>query len=142
MRPRQTARVMVFDPAGRVLLIRCVVMRASGEFVFWLTPGGEIEAGETPLQAAVRELREELGLEFAELRPVYIEPTQFEHQGEMRDNVDYVFVARCAEDAPVLRGVTAEEIAIMKEIRWWGVEEVEASEERIFPVDLAGRMRE
>jgi len=35
-----------------------------------------------------------------------------------------------------------EEIAIMKEIRWWGVAEVEASVERIFPVDLATRMRE
>jgi 8-oxo-dGTP pyrophosphatase MutT (NUDIX family) len=142
MKARRTARVMVFDPAGRVLLIRCVVMRADGEFVFWLTPGGEIEAGEEPRAAAVRELREELGLEFEELRPLYIEPTQFEHQGEMRDNVDFVFAARCGVDEPVMRGVTEDEIEIMKEIRWWGVEEVEASAERIFPVDLAGRMRE
>jgi 8-oxo-dGTP diphosphatase len=144
MRSRQTARVMVFDPAGRVLLIRCVVMRADGEFVFWLTPGGEIEAGETPLQAARRELREELGLEFEELRPVYCEPTQFEHQGEMRDNVDYVFMARCGAEEPVLRGLTEDEIAIMKEIRWWSVEEVEAALTdgmNLFPVDLAARMR-
>ena len=28
MKPRRTARVMVFDPAGRVLLIRCAVQRA------------------------------------------------------------------------------------------------------------------
>jgi|ERR1035437_978511 8-oxo-dGTP pyrophosphatase MutT (NUDIX family) len=133
---------MVFDPAGRVLLIRCVVMRADGEFVFWLTPGGEIEAGETPVEAAVRELREELGLEVDVVGPVYSEATQFEHQGEMRDNVDFVFTARCAADAPALRGVTADEIELMKEIRWWGVEEIEASAERIFPVDLAGKVRE
>ena len=95
MKPRRTARVMVFDPAGRVLLIRCVVMRGDGEFVFWLTPGGEIEGGETPLEAAVRELREELGLTGEVVGPVYEEATQFEHQGEMRDNVDYMFVARC-----------------------------------------------
>ena len=74
--------------------------------------------------------------------PVYEEATQFEHQGEMRDNYDFVFVARCGAGEPVLRGVTADEIAIMKEIRWWGADEVEGSRERIFPVDLAGRMRE
>jgi 8-oxo-dGTP diphosphatase len=75
---------MVFDPAGRVLLIRCVVMRRDGEFQFWLTPGGEIEAGEEPHAAAVRELREELGLNVEVVGPVYTEATQFEHQGEMR----------------------------------------------------------
>jgi hypothetical protein len=53
-----------------------------------------------------------------------------------------VFVARCGAEEPVLRGVTAEEIAIMKEIRWWGVEEIEGAAERIIPVDLAGRVRE
>lgn len=135
---------MVFDPAGRVLLIRCVVVRKDGEFVFWLTPGGEIEAGETPRAAAVRELREELGLEVEVVGPVYEEATQFEHQGEMRDNLDYVFTARCEAEAPVLRGVTADEIEIMKEIRWWTAEEIEgaiAAGERIFPVDLARRMR-
>ena len=145
MKPRRSARVMVFDPAGRVLLIRCAVMRADGEFVFWLTPGGEIEAGETPLEAARRELREELGLEVEVVGPVYEEATQFEHQGEMRDNLDFVFTARCAADAPVLRGVTADEIEIMKEIRWWTAEEIEVALEggvRVFPVDLAQRMRE
>jgi 8-oxo-dGTP diphosphatase len=145
LRGRQSARVMLFDPAGRVLLIRCAVMRSDGEFVFWLTPGGEIEAGEEPSGAAVREMREELGLELA-VTLAYTEANQFEHQGEMRDNVDYVFTARCGAEEPALRGVTAEEIAIMKEIRWWTAEEVEsagnAGAERIFPVDLAGRMRE
>ncbi len=93
----------------------------------------------------MRELAEELGLSVEVRGPVYEEATQFEHQGEMRDNLDFVFVARCGVGEPVLRGVTADEIAIMKEIRWWGVGEVEAAiagGENIFPVDLAGRMRE
>ena len=145
MRARRSARVMVFDAAGRVLLIRCVAMRRDGEFEFWLTPGGEIEAGEEPVAAAARELREELGLEIEVAGPVYTETNQFEHQGEMRDNLDFVFTARCAADAPALKGVTADEIELMREIRWWTVEEIEASLAggvRIFPVDLAGRVRE
>jgi 8-oxo-dGTP pyrophosphatase MutT (NUDIX family) len=142
---RRTARVLVFDGVGRVLLIRCVAMRVDGEFGFWLTPGGEIEEGEMPTEAAARELREELGLEVEVVGPEYEEATQFEHQGEMRDNLDFYFVARCEAEQPVLRGVTEDEIASMREIRWWSVEEVEAalaSGERIFPVDLAARLRE
>jgi ADP-ribose pyrophosphatase YjhB (NUDIX family) len=142
VRARRTARVLLFDPAGRVLLIRCAVIRANEEFVFWLTPGGEIEAGETPIEAARRELREELRLELEVVGPVYTEATQFEHQGEMRDNTDFVFTARCVAEAPKLAGVTPEEIEIMKEIRWWTAAEIEASAERVFPLDLAARARE
>ena len=146
MKFRRTARVFLFDEAGRVLLIRCGMVLKSGEdFVFWVTPGGEIEAGEQPLEAAVRELREELGLEMEVTGPLYTEANRFELAGEMRDNVDHWFIAKCAADTPKMKGVTEEELAMMKEIRWWSAEEVEearASGERIFPVDLAGRMRE
>jgi 8-oxo-dGTP pyrophosphatase MutT (NUDIX family) len=137
---------MVFDPAGRVLLIRCAVVRRDGKlFVFWLTPGGEIEPDEEPVAAARREVLEELGLELDVRGPVYKEQNQFEHMGEMRDNTDFVFVARCAAEAPRLQGVTADEIALMQEIRWWTADEVEAAlalGENVFPVDLAERMRE
>ena len=143
MRSRRTARVFVFDEAGRVLLIRCAMVLKNGEdFVFWVTPGGEIEAGEKPAATAERELREELGLELEVEGPLYTETNQFELGGEMRDNVDHWFVARCAADAPKMKGVTPQELAMMKEIRWWAPEEVEASPERIFPVDLSSKMRQ
>ena len=66
----------------------------------------------------------------------------FLHQGEMQDNVDFLFWARCERAEPKLIGVTAEEIGIMKELRWWTVEEIAGSRERIFPVELAGRVRD
>jgi 8-oxo-dGTP pyrophosphatase MutT (NUDIX family) len=145
VKARRTVRVFVFDPFGRVLLIRCAMVLKNGEdFVFWVTPGGEIEADETPEATAVRELSEELGLEMQVRGPLYTEANRFELAGEIRDNVDHWFVARCEADAPVLRGVTAAEIEIMKEMRWWAAEEVEAAltaGERIFPTDLAARMQ-
>ncbi len=142
MRKRRTARVMLFDESGAVLLIRFVAMRPDGEFIFWALPGGEIEEGESEIDAAVRELREELGIVVKVEGPVYRDANQFWHQGEMQDNVDFLFCARCMRDKPRLTGLTPEEIAIMREIRWWTPEEIENSAERIFPVELAVRVRE
>ena len=133
---------MLFDQSGAILLVRFVVPREGGEFVFWALPGGEIEAGETEIEAAAREVKEELGLELVVTGPVYCDSNQFFHQGEMQDNVDFLFRAECGREEPRLVGFTADEREIMKEVRWWSVAEVEESEERIFPEGLAVRMRE
>ena len=42
VRKRRTARVMLFDEAGVILLIRFVVQRADGEFVFWACRVGRL----------------------------------------------------------------------------------------------------
>jgi ADP-ribose pyrophosphatase YjhB (NUDIX family) len=133
---------MLFDEAGDILLIRFAVPRADGEFVFWALPGGEIEVGETELAAAVREVKEELGLAVEVVGPVYCDRNQFLHQGEMQDNTDFLFRAKCRREEPRLIGVTADEREIMREIRWWSRDEIASSGERIFPENLAERMGE
>ena len=68
---RPTARWLILDPQGRVLLFRFVFAEGplSGT-VFWATPGGGCEPGESFEDAARREAVEEAGLTIGELLPV------------------------------------------------------------------------
>jgi 8-oxo-dGTP diphosphatase len=51
------AGVLFFDDADRILLVQPTYKD------YWDVPGGYVETGETPAQAAAREIREELGIE-------------------------------------------------------------------------------
>jgi len=58
---RQGAGVLLIAPSGRVLLVRRG-SRAS-EPGTWAPPGGHLEQGESPREAAAREAREEVGID-------------------------------------------------------------------------------
>lgn len=139
MRKRQAARVLLFSPQSEILLVHFAIPQPDGsDFHFWATPGGEIEGEESPTEAMRREIAEELGLDLDLEGPLWTDGNQFFHQGQMCDNTDFYFRATCPREAPRLIGVTEDELRIMKEIRWWTLAELEATTDKIFPVDLIG----
>jgi 8-oxo-dGTP pyrophosphatase MutT (NUDIX family) len=136
-RPRQAGRAILRDDGGRVLLIHFHLPNMR----FWATPGGGVEPGETLLQAARRELREELGIELVLEGPVHSATAIFEFEGALIENTDHFFHARW-NGTPRLSGASASERAALVEARWWTVEELEATKEQIFPPGLVGVMKQ
>jgi len=111
-------------------------MREGKPFVFWATPGGGVEDGETEAKAAQRELAEELHLNIPLSGPVHAASSTFEHKGIIVENTDVFFVGSCSRNCPQLSAVTDEERDAMQSMRWWSPDEIEKSGERIFPPDL------
>ena len=70
------AEIYAITLDGRVLITRRHPDKSWGGF--WEVTGGAVVKGETPLEGALRELREETGLALCpqDLRPMYVEPRQ------------------------------------------------------------------
>jgi len=135
-KPRQAGRAILRDDAGRVLLLHFHLPNMR----FWATPGGGVEPDETLLEAAHRELREELGIAVALEGPVHTAVGIFEFEGELIENTDHFFHGRW-NGVPRLSGTTESESAALVEARWWTLEEMENTREDIFPRDLAAAIR-
>ena len=135
-RPRQAGRAILRDRNGRVLLIHFVLPNMT----FWATPGGGVEPGETLLQTAQRELKEELGIVVDLEGPIHTAVGIFEFQGELIENTDNFFTGRW-DGEPHLLGATETESASLVEARWWTPQEVETTGEPIFPRDLAAVLK-
>lgn len=67
---------LMIDGQGRVLLAE----RPPGKHLagFWEFPGGKLEAGELPIDALARELREELGIELQSAQPLIRVPWTYD----------------------------------------------------------------
>jgi 8-oxo-dGTP pyrophosphatase MutT (NUDIX family) len=98
---RPAVRVVCLDAQSRVLLLR---WRDPWDgSILWEPPGGGIEPGETPFQAAIRELQEETGLDPAAVidRPVTVH-RDVVWNGRRVVGPESFFLARYPGDSPEL----------------------------------------
>jgi 8-oxo-dGTP pyrophosphatase MutT (NUDIX family) len=128
---RPTVRVLVVDDADRVLLMRA----RSG---FWFPAGGGVEPGETPVEAARRELREELGLDVGpagDVGPcVWVRRHVLAHL-DLRERWHLLRVSDMELDHS---GWTPLELETIDAVRWWSLDELAAEQAAVLtPRSLA-----
>jgi len=139
MRERLTARVLLFDPQGRILLMKGRLPSDPAAPGAWFTLGGGVEAGETVAQAAAREIVEETGFEDAIIGEVAWRGEQTLHDRKKRPVLfkESYFLARCGGGEPSRAGWQALEREFVDDMRWWTLEELAACAEPVFPPGLA-----
>ena len=139
MRKRPSARLLVLDPKNRVLLFHFVFQE--GALVgkkYWATPGGALEQGESFIDAAKRELREETGISAPIGGQVLQRTATFPMpDGECVEADERYFLVRAADDHVDERGQGPLERHYMKNYRWWSLEDLAATSETVFPDGLA-----
>lgn len=111
-----SVNVAVTDSDGRLLLMR----RSDNDN--WAMPGGAMDCGETIAQAAVRETKEETGIdcEIIGLVGIYTNPRHvilYTSNGEVRQECSVVFAARAVSGEPTPSSESTE-------VRWVEPQEV------------------
>lgn len=145
MRQRPSARLLIVDPQGCVLLLRLAYRDGPIEGAsFWLTPGGRLEPGETHEQAALRELWEEVGLRRASLgEPVARRVVIFRQpDGELAEVNEWHFRVDLPDRRLGEPTLTDEERGVIAGHRWWSPAELAATSETVWPEGLLSLLRE
>jgi 8-oxo-dGTP pyrophosphatase MutT (NUDIX family) len=131
---RPVARALLFDEAGRLLLL---FDSDPDGGAYWYPPGGRIESGESPEEAARRELAEEAELDVPDLGPVVLRRrARFAYGGRRFDQDEWYLLGRV--ESPVVGPGRAGdgEAAAVAAHRWWSLADLHVSRELFFPQGL------
>ncbi|MGL4440556.1 MAG: NUDIX hydrolase [Bosea sp. (in: a-proteobacteria)] len=136
---RHTSRLIILDPADRLLLIQYrATERQSvvhpGLKDFWFTPGGGIEPGESAEEAALREMDEEVGLSglplLGEVARRDALNDLFTRAAFCHERYFLVRASSAAFDTARLAETDQDEVL---DVRWWELDAFKASSEVLIP---------
>lgn len=127
---RVAARVLCVDPDGRVLMVRSVDPGTPGE-QRWVAPGGGVEHGEDPHDAARREVWEELGLSLDDLgERIRTSEDAFSFDGTPYLQTSHWYAVRTRAFEPTTSAMAADEAATVRGVHWCHPDDLDALADR------------
>lgn len=138
-RRRQASRVLVIDREEHLLLFRDSDLGLDPVPHWWVTPGGGVDPGESDVEAAVRELREETGLVTgadALVGPVATRAVLHGFSDHITTQEEIFFAVWVDRFTPDASEQTEEELACFVGHGWFSAAEVHGLEEPVWPADV------
>jgi 8-oxo-dGTP pyrophosphatase MutT (NUDIX family) len=138
---REAARILLLDKRDRVLLFLGGDPAHPEHGMWWITPGGGLNPGESPHDGAVRELQEETGLRASTLQgPVWSRVAEFDFAGERYRQSEVFFVLRVDSHDVDTAGFDALERVALVDHRWWSLDELTSTADIVYPRGLAAEL--
>jgi 8-oxo-dGTP pyrophosphatase MutT (NUDIX family) len=132
---RDAARVLLVDGRDRILLLKWRLR--SGDHV-WINPGGGLLPGESHPEAALRELREEVGLTGVDLGPwIWHREQVLEWNGRPIRQRERHFLVRVAAHEVDRSGNDEQELRVLEDMRWWSLPELQTAADVFAPRRIA-----
>jgi 8-oxo-dGTP pyrophosphatase MutT (NUDIX family) len=138
---RNVVRLVVRDSEDRILLFHAHEIAAPELGAWWELPGGGIDEGETYLEAALRELREETGIAASSAQvgpPIWRRVASFRHRQFRHLQHEVVVEVKLAGPGPAIdeSGRLDYEKEDYFDFRWWPIIVVIESRDLFYPRSL------